>query len=83
MARVCLIVGIVWALLIPSLAFADDDERGSTTTSGRSCSGFFASYNPQCSAPEVPIAAIYPALGGLSFVVVRAVRARRRRSEGE
>jgi hypothetical protein len=80
-ARACLILGVVWALLIPSLAFADDDESGSG--SGRSCSGASASHSPQCSAPEVPMAAIYPALGGLSFAVVRIVRARRRDDDDE
>jgi hypothetical protein len=36
------------------------------------------SSNPHCSAPEVPIAALYPALGGLSFAAISVVRARRR-----
>jgi hypothetical protein len=71
----CVVLGIVWALLIPSLAFADDDKN---STPGRSCSTAAASRNPQCSAPEVPMAALYPALGGLSFAAVSVVRARRR-----
>ena len=73
----CVVLGIVWALLIPNLAFADDDETSGSST-GRSCSTAAASRNPQCSAPEVPMAALYPAVGGLSFAVISVVRARRR-----
>jgi hypothetical protein len=74
----CLVLGILWALLIPRLALADDDENGA----GRSCAGASASHNPQCAAPEVPIAALYPAVGGLSFAAIGIIRARRR-SDGE
>jgi hypothetical protein len=74
----CLVLGIVWALLIPSLAFADDSQNGNNNvgTDARSC--VVGSNNPHCSAPEVPIAALYPALGGLSFAAISVVRARRR-----
>jgi hypothetical protein len=86
LARVCLTLGILWALLIPTLAFADDERggnnRGDDRDDGRSCSGSYGSYNPQCAAPEVPMAVLYPALGGLSFVAVRVVRGRRR-ADGE
>jgi hypothetical protein len=68
----CVVLGIVWALLIPSVAFADDEGTA------RGCSNGTATHNPQCSAPEVPIAALYPALGGLSFAAMGIVRARRR-----
>jgi hypothetical protein len=75
---VCVVLGLVWALLIPSLAFADDDNG-----TARGCSNGTATYNPHCSAPEVPIAALYPTLGGLSFAAISVVRARRRRSDDE
>ena len=74
MARLCLVLGILWALLIPTIALADDDE----TSTGRSCASASASHNPQCSAPEVPMAALYPAVGGLSFAAIGILRARRR-----
>ena len=73
-ARLCLVLALFWVLLIPTVALADDDEN----STGRSCAGSSASHSPQCSAPEVPVAALYPAVGGLTFAAVSMVRARRR-----
>jgi hypothetical protein len=79
----CVVLGIVWALLIPSLALADDATTGNNNVGADARSCVVGSNNPHCSAPEVPIAALYPALGGLSFAAIGIVRARRRRSDDD
>lgn len=64
-----LLAAVLWALVMLALA--------PTNASADPCAQRRQRGNPHCTAPEVPIAALYPALGAVSFAIAQTLRHRR------
>ena len=75
--RLAIVIGVLSAFaLTPAYAHHKADHaRPHDCTSGGSA--------PECQAPEVPAAAIYPALAAGTFLIGQALRARRRGDRDE